>query len=159
GRVGVAVPLPGVDAVGPDLALHLLEQLGEVGGVPGAIPVMVGGAVALAERPLRAGDVVDLLLALAHDPARQRLPGEPRRAGRLREDRAIRPAVDLLAGYPGDHGHAGLAVEVDLLDVVRERVRIRAPLEPETHAADELGVAKPEGEAVGEVALDVDDEV
>ena len=67
----------------------------QVGAVGLAVAVVVGGAVALAQRPLAAGQVVDVLLAPRHQPARQRhvlqdhrgaradRPGESRQAARM----------------------------------------------------------------------------
>src|SRR5262249_52520393 len=68
-RVGVAVPLPGVDAVSFNLAFHLLEESGPVRCIGDLVPVMIGSAVALAQGPLAAGQVVDLLLTGGHQPA------------------------------------------------------------------------------------------
>ena len=59
-RVGVAVPLPRVDAVGLDLALHLFEERREIWGVFRAIPVVIGSTIPLAQGPLAAGQVIDI---------------------------------------------------------------------------------------------------
>src|SRR6185295_1063132 len=92
--VGVAVPFPGVDAVGFDLAVHLLEEGGFVLNVVFRVPVVVGGAVALTERALAAGEIVQLFFAGGHDPAWEHLAAESRRAGRAFENFAVLAAVD-----------------------------------------------------------------
>ena len=58
-----------------------------------------------------------------------------------------------------DHGHAGLAVEEDFLHEAREAVGLVVVLQIEAHVAHELGPAKAQRAAVGEVRLDIDDEV
>ena len=52
----------GIDPVFPDLAFHLLEEGRVVRRVGCAIPVMVRGAVPLAQRPLRPRHVIDVAL-------------------------------------------------------------------------------------------------
>src|SRR5437763_3159175 len=48
-RIGMAIPLPRIDAVKFDLARHLLPGNLLIHGVGGLVPVVIGGQIALAE--------------------------------------------------------------------------------------------------------------
>ena len=156
-RVGVAVPLPRIDLVQLQLALHLLDHRGLVDAVGRLVPVVVRREIALAQRALRAGHFVDLFLLLAHQPARQDC--ERRIALRAFRDLAVGRALDLARRHAGDHHHVGLGVEEHLLDEILEAVRLGVVLQVEAHVAGGLAVAEVQRDAVGEVRLHVDDEV
>ncbi len=66
----MTVPFPGIDAISLDFTLHLLEQGIEVRRVRVLVPVVVRRAVPLAESPLTAGKIINLLLARGHQPTR-----------------------------------------------------------------------------------------
>ena len=156
-RIGVAVPLPRVDLVHLQLALHLLDGRGLVDRVGRLVPVVIRREVALAQRALRAGHS---LISFFFSPisqlgriAKRRLrsaPSSTRPSGARWFSRAR---------HAGDHHHLGLAVEEHLLDEVLEAVGLDVVLEVEAHVAGGLAVAEVQRDAVGEVRLHVDDEV
>src|SRR5262249_37343654 len=66
--IGVAIPLPRCDFVLLELAVHLLDDGGLVRGIVGFVPIVVGGEVALADRAGGAGELIDLIARLRHQP-------------------------------------------------------------------------------------------
>lgn len=153
-RVGVAIPLPRVDAVQLDFALDLLEQGLLVLAIGLHVPIVVRRTVALAECPHTAGHVVNVLLACRHQPARQHTAAAFGAFQRL----AVFVELAFAARHARNHQHRGLAVEEHLLDKVGESIRLGRVVELEAHVLDELLIAKADRQAVGEMGLHVHDE-
>ena len=155
--IGVAVPLPRVDAVLFDLAFHLVKEGGEVGLIFNFVPIMIGSAVALAESAGASGNFVELLLGFGHQPAGKNAaaPVTPLKnvAGLV--------FVDFPAGNAGNHGEAGFAVKENLFDKVGKAVFVGAVLEADSHALEDAVAvsANAEGNAVGKMRLHVEHKV
>ena len=155
--IGVAVPLPGINAVLFDFAFHLVEEGGEVGLIFDFVPIMIGGAIALAKGAGAAGDFVELLLGFGHQPTGKNAAAS---ISPLKNVAGL-VFVNFAAGNAGNHSEAGFAVEENLFDKVGKAVFVGAIFEADSHALkDAVAVsADAEGNAVGKMRLHVEHKV
>src|SRR4030095_15526837 len=163
--IGMAIPLPRVHTIELHLAFHLLPKRRPVRLVCRLVPVVVRRAVALRQRALTSRQIVEVFLALGHQPAWESGAAAFRTLAPL-----ARLIPLLLAGrHAADNNHAGFAVEEYLFDEIVEAVGLRIALQVETHVFEKLILSKPTAGAgspfhaqvvcVGEVGLNVEDEV
>src|SRR5262249_34766063 len=118
-RIGVAIPLPGSEAVLGNLALHLFSQRRLGDGVRRLIPVVIWSEIALTKRPLGAGKRVEFVLGLAHQPAWQH--SIPTGCPLLSlENLAGSVAIDFASRYARDNDNRRLAVKEHFFHEVLE---------------------------------------
>src|SRR5215217_797889 len=103
---------------------------------------MIRREVALTERALRTGQIIDLCASFGHDPTRQYATCPSRRTSSAFQYLAILIAQVLFAGHAGDDDHGRLAVEIHLLDEILEAVSLSVILEFEAHILYEFRVAE-----------------
>src|SRR5262245_54215006 len=99
---------------------------------------MVRRQVALVERALRTGQLVDLPGGFGHEPAWQ----DALAAGSAFEDLALGILIYFDGRDSGDHDYRGIAVEEHLLDEGLETVGLRIVLQVEAHVSHELVIAE-----------------
>src|SRR6185369_16082837 len=105
--IGVAIPLPRIYSVEFDLPIHLLKERGPIGLVLYLVPIVVRCAVALRQRALAAGQIVQVLFALGHQPARETGAAS---VGALEHLAAV-IALFFFGWHAADDDHARFAIE------------------------------------------------